>query len=76
MGNCSCQLCRFDISLIKKIDKMIGSNPTIEKLSAEVGKKTRQIDMLESSIGRLTSELEASKKTIQEIRKVRQWVLN
>lgn len=54
-----------------KFDKMIGSNPTIEKLSAEVGKKTRQIDMLESSINRLTSELEASKKTIQEIRKVR-----
>jgi len=50
---------------------MIGSNPTIEKLSAEVGKKTRQIDMLESSINRLTSELEVSKKTIQEIKKVR-----
>eukprot|EP00890_Picochlorum_soloecismus_P003204 jgi/Picsp_1/3885/NSC_01397-R1_hypothetical protein CHLNCDRAFT_58975 [Chlorella variabilis] len=48
---------------------MIGSNPTIEKLSAEVGKKTRQIDMLESSINRLTSELEVSKKTIQEIKK-------
>ena len=50
--------------------KMFRDASNVEKLSAEVSKKSRQIDMLESSINKLTKELEEAKANAMELRKV------
>ena len=43
---------------------------TVEKLSAELSKKTVQMDMIETSIYKVKEELEQSKKAFADLRKV------
>ena len=50
--------------------KMFRSSPGVEQLSAELQKKNRQIDMLDSTINKLNTETEAFKKQIADLRKV------
>lgn len=49
---------------------MFRNSPGVEQLSADLQKKSRQIDMLESTIAKLNNDLEASKKQIAILRKV------
>ena len=50
---------------------MFSSNSqSIEKLQSEVLKKSRQVDMLDSTINKLNTELDASKKQITDLKKV------
>ena len=49
---------------------MFRNSPGIEQLSADLQKKSRQIDMLESTISKLNTDLEASKKQVTDLRKV------
>lgn len=42
----------------------------VEKLGQELQKKSRQIDMLETTINKLNNDLEASKKQITDLKKV------
>jgi predicted RNase H-like nuclease (RuvC/YqgF family) len=49
---------------------MFRSSPGVEQLSADLQKKSRQIDMLESTIAKLNIDLEASKKQITDLKKV------
>jgi len=49
---------------------MFRSSPGVEQLSADLQKKSRQIDMLESTIAKLNNDLEASKRQNDNLRKV------
>ena len=48
-----------------------GGGDTVEKLSAELSKKTLQMDMMETSLYKVKEELEQSKKALGDLRKVR-----
>lgn len=43
---------------------------SVEQLSAELQKKTRQIDMLDGTIMKMKTEMEATKKQLADLRKV------
>lgn len=47
-----------------------GGGNTVEKLSAELSKKTVQMDMMETSLYKVKEELEQSKKALADLRKV------
>lgn len=47
----------------------------MEKLSAELSKKTVQMDMMETTLYKVKEELEQSKKALADLRKVRVFVL-
>jgi prefoldin subunit 5 len=49
---------------------MFRNSPSVDQLAADLQKKSRQIDMLESTISKLNTELETSKKQIMDLRKV------
>ena len=48
---------------------MSGGN-SVEKLSAELSKKTLQMDMMETTLNKIKEELEQSKKMVADLRKV------
>lgn len=52
-----------------------GGGSTVEKLSAELSKKTVQMDMMETTLYKVKEELEQSKKALADLRKVRVFVL-
>ena len=47
-----------------------GGGSTVEKLTAELSKKTVQMDMMETSLYKIKEELEQSKKALADLRKV------
>lgn len=49
---------------------MFRSSPGVEQLSNELQKKNRQIDMLDSTINKLNTDMEAFKKQVADLRKV------
>jgi prefoldin subunit 5 len=50
---------------------MFRSSPGVEQLSAELQKKSRQIDMLDSTINKLNTDIVAFKTQVGDLRKVR-----
>jgi hypothetical protein len=48
---------------------MSGGN-SVEKLSAELSKKTVQMDMMETTLNKIKEELEQSRKLVVDLRKV------
>ena len=51
--------------------KMFRNSPGVEQLSAELQKKSRQIDMLDSTINKLNTDIAAFKTQVADLRKVR-----
>ena len=49
---------------------MFSQSPSMDKLAAEVQKKSRQIDMLDSTINKMNTDFEAAKKQIADLKKV------
>ena len=50
---------------------MFRNSPGVEQLSAELQKKSRQIDMLDSTINKLNTDIAAFKTQVADLRKVR-----